>query len=728
MNKKFSLIFVVLIIFLKFIICDDECSVYSCSNLTPETTGKICTFNSKCESRYTSCEAIPQDKCDSAEISDWKIKGCTWDSDTVTCKPTLRECSEYSDVSGEVGFNCEGLKASTNGKYCIKGKNNICVEVSGCISDTGNCEDRYPLDSNHKWDHTKICDDEDGNSECTAIYKKCGDYKGDGDICINLKTENDVEMKCFYDVSKSTSCFQQYTDCNYYKGENKNEECEDISDYLEDQTYKCVYDSTASSNKCKKIKKGCSDFEDKSSCESFSLSDSSKKCVFKTIDSVSKCYELYTTCNGYNSATVKNQSHCEAIEEDSYSECKWEDSECVKKPKYNCNDNIYKNAPALCDSVRLNATYRCLYNDFKSTENKCVESIYYDDCDKYKGNDILICEKIIPPESNKRCILKDDKECVSLPKDCSDYDGDNEYECINNYKPLDENYKCVFKNDVCVPSPKYKYEEYCSQGDSTTCENIIPKNNGENYSIKCKWYDESKMCVRVEKTCEEVGTDVVKCSKIIPKDQNKWCIIKDGNCYTEYKTCQAYNSVISSNFDKDLCEGIVTNDGTKCKGTPGENNGGTCTIDTDKTYICDNSLDNLGPDFLKNTCNSIRLSDISKKCVYNKGECTKESKKCLELEFNGNENNIENICQAAEVTDSTKKKCIISSDKTHCIEIDKSFIIEDNTNDNTGNNDSNGGNINNNNNQQGQTEENNTDSGKNIYINSLLIIILFLLF
>lgn len=150
-----------------------------------------------------------------------------------------------------------------------------------------------------------MCDDSTGT--CTSRDKKCGDCKGDGDICINLKTENDGEMKCFYDENESLSYFQQYTDCNYYKGENTNEECEEISGYLEDQTYKCAYDSTASSNKCKKIKKGCSDFEDKSSCESFSLSDSSKKCVFKKIDLDLKCYELYTTCNGYNSATVKNQ-------------------------------------------------------------------------------------------------------------------------------------------------------------------------------------------------------------------------------------------------------------------------------------------------------------------------------------------------------------------------------------------------------------------------------------
>ena len=192
-----------------------------------------------------------------------------------------------------------------------------------------------------------------------------------------------------------------------------------------------------------------------------------------------------------------------------------------------------------------------------------------------------------------------------------------------------------------MPSLKYKYKEYCFQADDkSTCESIIPKNNGENYSIKCKWYDESKMCVRVEKTCEDAETG--ECSRIIPKDQNKWCIIKEGNCYTEYKTCQAYNSDISSNFDKDLCEGIITNDGTKCKGEGTGKNRGTCEIDT--TYYCDNTL---GLDFFENACSNIRLSDISKKCVYNKGECTKESKKCLELEFNGIENNIENICQAA---------------------------------------------------------------------------------
>ena len=129
---------------------------------------------------------------------------------------------------------------------------------------------------------------------------------------------------------------------------------------------------------------------------------------------------------------------------------------------------------------------------------------------------------------------------------------------------------------------------------------------------------------------------------------------------------------------------------------------------------------NLGSNFLENACSSIRLSDISKKCVYNNGE-SKGSKNCLKLKFNGKENDIENICQAAG-THNTEKKGIISSDKTYCIEVDKSFIIEDNSNDNSWNNYSNEGNSNNNNNnnnnnQQGKT--NNKDSGKNIYINSL---------
>lgn len=81
-----------------------------------------------------------------------KIKECTWE--TGTCKSSLYECSEYRDVSGKVGFNCEDLKVSTNGKYCITGKNDICVEESGCTLDTEVCNQRYPLDSNHKWDHS----------------------------------------------------------------------------------------------------------------------------------------------------------------------------------------------------------------------------------------------------------------------------------------------------------------------------------------------------------------------------------------------------------------------------------------------------------------------------------------------------------------------------------------------------------------------------------------------
>ena len=34
---------------------------------------------------------------------------------------------------------------------------------------------------------------------------------------------------------------------------------------------------------------------------------------------------------------------------------------------------------------------------------------------------------------------------MSEPKECGSYKGNIEYECINNYKPLDENYKWVFR-------------------------------------------------------------------------------------------------------------------------------------------------------------------------------------------------------------------------------------------------------------------------------------------
>ena len=92
-------------------------------------------------------------------------------------------------------------------------------------------------------------------------------------------------------------------------------------------------------------------------------------------------------------------------------------------------------------------------------------------------------------------ISKWSTKCVNA-QECEDAPPNSEYACVNNYKPLDENYKFVFVSGAFKKVLKFQ-KEYCYQGDSLYGESITPKNKGENYSIQCKFED--PICKRAEK-------------------------------------------------------------------------------------------------------------------------------------------------------------------------------------------------------------------------------------
>lgn len=737
MIKKF-LIFAILLISQKLIICADECSVFSCSKLSPAETGQTCTYtDTSCESKFSSCEGLSETDCKS-DNEKIKLKSptqeCYWNTGAdggAKCDLKQLKCSDY--INKKPPVECESLEAS-KGLYCITDTTTHCVEESGCSTATTDCTNHKPLDSNHRWNHSKKCVDPttDGGN-CVEKPKLCTEFTP-GDDCTKLSpSDNNTKKKCFLEGS---SCVEKCVECDCHTGANTdNNSCEAISNYIEDKDkYKCEFDEE--DNTCSKIRKKCSDFADRTSCNNYKPEDPTKICFFtakkgKTTEECIELPKIPTKCADLKDlADINDAAHCIAINEDSYSECAWDTDECVKKP--NKCDSTTHNSPAACDHIHINKTHECKY-----IENSCVEVKYYSNCNLYTGTERAICEFIIPPESNKRCILLNDKQCVSVPKECEDYKNNSEYECINNYKPLDEDYKCVFTGGSCTGVLKQK--EYCYQGDKSKeiCEAIIPKNNGENYSIKCK-FEDSK-CVRVEKPCEDYtpgGSEI--CSSIIPKDQNKKCILRNTQCVEEYKTCKAYNDDKSvTSISKTTCESIISNDGKKCKYTAGDGqNKATCTSDT--TNICDNTLFDQEVS-LSSACASIKLSDISKKCYFENGECSSKSKTCLELVFNGNEEGIENMCKSAKTSDDDEKKCIISSDKKRCLEVDKDLVIEDepsgpggngNTNDSTNGNDSNQ--PEGNKGTEGDkgtegTDESKANSGKAIYLNSLIGMILFLL-
>ena len=461
----------------------DDGSAFTCPKLAVGTGERCLLTDSQCKVHYDSCTGLDQIKCTSNNIlfSEPSSKCSMVDG---ACTKTERLCEEYSIVSN-LGVLYKDLKASSDDKICVLKLDNTCTEEDksayGCSSTTeGICIQKIPIDGNNKIEPLKKCVE---STTCSSELKKCGDHK-DLDDCVSLSTSDNTKKRCFLSGStceaKNIKC-EGYNDDVEDEDERDAEECAAIIPYIIESDNSInvdVYSECKLINKiCQKVKKKCEDL-DAATCANQVLDDSSKRCVFK-----SSCIEQFKTCALYNAQTTgKDQTGCEAIEEDSYHKCVFTSGNCENKKK--CSD--YDWNIGSCNLISLNNTHKC-----EHTGSECIEQ--YKECQLYTGNDRKKCESITPPEKNMRCILREDSQCVSVSWECEEYVGAglNEYECINNYKPLDENNKCVFRNGACLGIPKYEYE-YCSYylgADPTICGSIKPKNKGENYSIKCSIVD-----------------------------------------------------------------------------------------------------------------------------------------------------------------------------------------------------------------------------------------------
>ena len=738
MKKNLLLVTIIFICEVLIYSANDECSVLSCSSLNADT-GKKCFLTS------TGCIASPEcssftteETCTSNAYTIQPLTSkCAWKSGQ--CSKVDIPCSEYSQVKVS-GVICKDLKATSPMKCYLKNANEeteACIEEGCSGANQEECEAHFPINDNGEVDNLKKCVFE--NNQCLTKFKECQDHESNDD-CISLKASDPSTKKCILTTTNPIECKEEIIKCEGYTytsgTTNQETECEAITSKIEisDPHLKCTWKN----NQCITVKKECNDIEivndgetsinqDKANiCISHVLDDQSKRCYIKE----NICKEQYKTCKSYSdNVSNKNENDCKDIVEDSSSKCVLEGNNCVKKQR-SCNDNDLTSATC---NFRLNDTHVCKY------ESTCKEAENYITCSKYTGNDTEKCESIVPPESNMKCILKEDSRCTLITKECEEYIGNKEDECINNYKPLDDNYECSFKlpengsNKQCLKWPKAK-EGYCSDyrgSDKTICESIIPINKGETYSIKC--YFENGKCIRKEVPCSE-GNDAIQCASIIPKNHKKICkyLTSSGTttCTEQHKTCEDFNGdkSVESNY-KNICENIISIDGKICSHQNGneENPMGTCS---GQLRVCDEFDRSTFP----NICESIPLNDMTKKCVYtNNGDCKMETKSCLELVFNGNESGIEEKCRSIQNV-GENNVCVLRSDRRGCIIIDKSKDSKtpssssgSNKNPSKSQGSSNSGTTGTN--KKSESEQgNDNNSGKDTYINKLLIIILCLLF
>ena len=717
MNRKF-LFFIILIICENLINSDfEDCSAFSCSLLSAGNDDQICLFSSNgCKPYFTSCSKLPTADCiKETIISDLKSK-CEMDG--TTCSLKDRPCSEYSYVSS-YGVECHSLKATSPLKcYLDATDNENPCKPEGCIGDSeGDCKSHKPITDNGNINSLKIC--HWTGTSCIEKDRECSDYENTGADCYKLKATS--PLKCYLDANdnenpcKPEGCIgDSEGDCKSHKPITDNGQV--------DESQKCDFKN----GKCSAIIKECTEMS-KDFCSNHVLADPKKQCYVKD----NNCKEQYKTCKDYNdiAQAQRDKDDCEDIIIEGSFKCKFNSKNICEIPK--CEDRDANT----CNLIGPDDTHKCEYID-----EKCIEVEIYKTCSLYKGNDRRICELIKPSESNMKCIFKEDSECALVQKECEEYIGAvlNEYECINNYKPLDDNLKCSFISNKCESQPKY-----CSYYKGTTpaeCESIIPINKGEKYSIKCSYDTTMNKCIRKPKSCDDVGTEQ-ECPLIIPEDSTKKCIYKNSKCIEEYKTCDEYNNDQNvDTIDKDTCEGITSIDGKICKYEVGTTTKHICK---GETQVCNNDLDLTS---FPTLCESIPLKNTWQKCKYEVGVgvCKKIDKNCKDIVFNQNENNKKEICKSAPV-EVDNNVCIIRPDNSGCIEIDSSMAPKEESssdgnsqNNPTTSSKSNSQNPSNNNKngqgqqgQQGQTNagtQQDDNSGKKIYLNKLLIIILCLLF
>lgn len=683
------------------IACEDFKDSTSCIGFLPGTN-KRCIFNkNKCETHYDKCEYITEeikDKCNSnipdpTKETDDKNK-CYWEGSS--CNAVERKCTEYADIKDILNFpkSCKDLVA-TSSKKCILDESNNCIEaLAGCNSYTGDLE------------------------------SECNDYKS-----IDLNNKVIPSNKCAFDSSSNPKCYDlPLITCDAYNklvtvpDKRVGTDCTKIIPYKDEQIdehSKCEFDT---SQKCTNKEKKCSEIEDEIICRDHILEDTEKQCIFKN----NQCLEQYKTCSLYNTkVTTKTKPECIAIQESAAKRCNFTDEgTCVSVDKEECNEYQSGEPEEFCTKIKeANTTHRCAF-----INNQCIEQ--FKTCNSYvsQNNEVLnreICESIIHTSPNKRCILKNDTTCVEKKKECSDYTGDLETECITNYEPLDEtNYKCAFKDNKCIEIPSYSY---CSQyigKDKNICESI---NLSDSPTYKCSLVNER--CQKVEKPCLD-GKNIEGCEGITPKDSKKECVFLNGICTEQYKTCEDYNDDANvKKITRDICESIISketdNDGNTviktCVYAEGAGEAkGSCT--SRKKYCEDFSSE-----LYQTNCNSIPLTDKTQKCIYNAGTCSVSKKNCLDVIFPVGEKDIETKCNSLPV-EGQNKICTVRSDNKGCKEEDKPKDPS-NSPTTTTTTPSKGGSTtkkDTNSNNDGQGEGNN--SGKEIYLNELLIIILCLLF
>ena len=615
--KNLKLLFILVILSIYITEEQETCS----SNFDTNLPRKCSSIDSDCKTdvdglgcfRRGCSNAKDQTYCGKTLPDDHHINYCYWDSTEKVCKQKKKTCGQYNRFGGKSisngGDECSKLEAST-GYSCVLISEDTCIE--------------------------RLASFDSGNS------MNCGS--------IELA---DNSLKCLWGIPPGSTgpvkCYSTKKGCSegifYFGGENKNI-CKDLNPTSTQMT--CIYFK----GKCKEVKPTCGEFNDETSCNSFTedfipydnmpvngnVYDLSKKCFWDK--KTSACVTKTRKCDDYNPDI--DFEICENLQptNPTIQECVKEGGVCLEKYK-TCNDysdNTLDKDRNHCETSlsSIDTNDKC---EFILGQDKCQKKeTTYTSCSDYNSKeekDKVICESIKTQNHPYYCVLDKDSECRERELNCSEVytEGD----CLNIAKSNDPNKKCAFKSGEC-------YEEYIRCEDffetitstdqcttpspstssscsfQTKCEGIILYNG-----LKCEYVPNPDRCRSRKKVCAEAQT----------KEECK-LIAKTGVSDPDRKVCHYFDTSDKCEEVFKYCSDYRLGDRTECEKI--------------KPYNPDGET----------------IDDLSK-CVFEQGEiqkCQKVPKDC----FNANGNPIlcAKISDSGKIKDKNLKYCRYNKDNNLC--------------------------------------------------------------
>lgn len=499
-----------------------------------------------------------------------------------------------------------------------------------------------------------ICYNTTAHDDCTsfntALVNGCSALGSVSDICI----------------WSNSKCIPSYTNCEDYRPASGFDDatCELISP--SESKYKCIVKINAEGTKiCDKELKECADHDSKDNCIDLKAGEN-QRCVLLN----GKCQSHYDDCSQVTDQNICNSN----IPKDTSKKCVWNGS-CGETDRL-CEDYITYNDKYInnehsqtlksCLELKAETNKICIYEDSK----ECKQ--YYEKCEIANNNKDL-CLTIKPLNAGKtgfdhlnKCDYSTTgSTCTKQLKECKDYiKGEDDGTICVRLKSSDEDNKfCYYDTlrDEC-PEIYITCENYdlvvtdSAQRTAPECESITPRDTSTKtedfYSICDLDEVDSNSCKTIKRPCNKIQTKNI-CNSQTSDDGNKRCLYTGTTCKEIYKTCELYDTSVTTNKNKEDCEIIEPK-------YDGDTSIYKCIFD-DSTSSCSQKKltceDYTGRD--ENYCKSLSVNlDGSHKCAMIGGKCIEQFKDCTSY----TEKN-KTICESIVLYDQPNYKCILHQDK-----------------------------------------------------------------